>query len=124
MGRTPGYTWLCSYKAPHVVSETINFPGRGNWLLIRKGGPLDGGTLITLRGRGFAFGSNYTCSFENATDLSETIDARDGLLGLSRAVTLATHSAADGSSGAPRRVFAASPAPTALPVRVSPAVLL
>jgi hypothetical protein len=63
-----------------------------------RGGPLAGGTLITLRGRGFGRGANYTCAFVNATDLSETIDARDGLLPSTRAVALATHvSAADGS---------------------------
>jgi hypothetical protein len=60
-----------------------------------RGGPIVGGTLITLRGYGFA-GSNYTCRFENGTDLSETVIAREGhgaggLLPSTSAVTLATH---------------------------------
>ena len=41
-----------------------------------RGGPLVGGTLITLHGRGFGReSSNFTCRFENGTDLSQTIDA-------------------------------------------------
>jgi len=49
-GRTPGYSWHCSPKAPRVISETVQFPGRGNWLLIRKGGPLDGGATVHAGG--------------------------------------------------------------------------
>mgnify|MGYP001483168660 CR=1 FL=1 len=56
-----------------------------------RGGPLEGGTLLTLHGTNLAHGSNYTCQFDNATGLSVTIDARDGLLSSTRAVSLATH---------------------------------
>ena len=47
---TAEYTWLCSPGKKRPVQEcnpTVD-PGRGSWLLIRKGGPLDGGSVLDL----------------------------------------------------------------------------
>ena len=47
---TAEYTWLCSpgKKRPVQEYKTKVDPGRGNWLLIRKGGPLAGGSVLDL----------------------------------------------------------------------------
>ena len=46
---TAEYTWLCSpgKKRVQECNPTVD-PGRGSWLLIRKGGPLDGGCVLDL----------------------------------------------------------------------------
>ena len=46
---TAEYTWLCSpgKKRVQECNRTVD-PGRGSWLLIRKGGPLDGGCVLDL----------------------------------------------------------------------------
>ena len=46
---TPNYIWCCSPGAPRPVAETARTSlGLGSWLLIRKDGPLNGGTVVDL----------------------------------------------------------------------------